>query len=283
MPNERELALFIWTGIALVWILTQPQFRRGAAGILSIAAHPKMLIPLLALAAWVGSEVWIGRRLNWWTPGLVTETGLWFVTSGLLLFANFNGAFTKPHFLRGKAVATLKLSVLLEGYAGLVPFPVVIELILQPIAFFLGAMSVFAAQQKEYAPARKAANFLIGLVGLVILGNVTLHLVSHWSSTDRADLLRQLALPVWLTLGVIPFIYLLAIYGGYEMAFTRLRLEPASPRARRRAKLALVWVFRHDVGGLYRFAGVWPTRLLESSSFGEAKRVVMNHRDPPAG
>jgi hypothetical protein len=279
MPNNRELALFVWSAVAAGLVLLYSDLRAQLPGLFKIAAHPKIVLSLAALAAWVGLEVWFAAHLGWWNSTLATETGLWFLTSGLVLFFNVTEAFTKPHFLRRKAVATLQMTVLLEGYAGLVSFALLVELTLQPLAFILGAMAVVATRQDQYAPARRAVQSLLILVGLLILGNVTLTLAIHWSTTDSADLFRQIAAPVWLTLGVIPFIYVLAIYAGYDMAYARTNWEESRPDARRRAKLALALSFRNDVRGLYAFAGSWPTRLVEARSLDEARRVIKEYKE----
>ena len=64
--------------------------------------------------------------------------------------------------------------------------------------------------------------------------------------------MRQLGLPLWLTIGAVPFIYVLALYATYESAFTRLALAARNGATRPiYVRLALLVGFNfhvHDLG-----------------------------------
>ncbi len=70
----------------------------------------KILLPLAALLAWVGGIVYLGWRAGLWEPNLTSGTVLWFVTTGLVLFGNFNEVSEEENYFRRKALATLELS-----------------------------------------------------------------------------------------------------------------------------------------------------------------------------
>lgn len=60
MPNNRQWALFIWLGVLVIWILTQPKIRKSFREVLRTALTFKILVPFAGLVAWAGTSVWLG-------------------------------------------------------------------------------------------------------------------------------------------------------------------------------------------------------------------------------
>lgn len=77
----------------------------------------------------------------------------------------------------------------------------------------------------------------------------------------------------------VPFIYGVAIYRAYEIAFTRIDWKTDVPRRQRLiAKLALVYSFYSRARELSMFSGPWQFRIREARSFVEARNVVHQFR-----
>jgi hypothetical protein len=55
---------------------------------------------------------------------------------------------------------------------------------------------------------------------------------------------------VWLTLGVMPLIYVVGLWSAHEQALIRINLSTDDPASRRRAKGALLHVRAGDAEGL---------------------------------
>src|SRR5438445_3943533 len=160
MPNNREWALCIWLGVLIVWGLSRRDLRASLGELTRTAVSPKILIPVLGMMAWVGGLIWLGSRWALWKPALAADTTLWLVTSGLVLFGNYQEAYARPHFFRRKAISAVRATVLLEAYVGLKSFNLPIELILQPVLASFAALSVVAARQQQ---SREVTRF-IGVV-----------------------------------------------------------------------------------------------------------------------
>jgi hypothetical protein len=275
VPNNREWALFIWAAVFIGWMMFQPGIRTSVGQMITIAKHPKIVIPLMGMIAWIGGEVWLGARWSLWTRTLTTDTAVWVVTAGLLLFGRYNHALTRPHFVRHRVVECLTVTALLEGYVALFPFALWMELIIQPVIAVIAILSAFAQAREQYVPIRKAPSFLLFAFGVTLLLYVTVTLVATWHDADKPDLLRQLALPVWLTVGLLPYVYFVALYAGYESVFLRLDWKPTSSRGvRLRNKLTLLLGLRFNARAIGSFGGAWPDRLSSVSSFREGRQVV---------
>jgi hypothetical protein len=120
---------------------------------------------------------------------------------------------------------------------------------------------------------------LFGLEGqpgvLALAGFILIQVVRQWQQvTTRANLL-ELLLPVWLTLALLPFIYVASILLAYGSAFNRIdwALGKTSDGSWK-AKLALVTVLRGRRVDASRFAGRWVSEAAAAPSFRAARRVA---------
>jgi hypothetical protein len=68
---------------------------------------------------------------------------------------------------------------------------------------------------------------------------VGIHLVSDWRAFIDSNVARGLALPIWLALGVAPFVYLLAAFAALQIAFIRINQATKRRISRTRAKFAV--------------------------------------------
>jgi hypothetical protein len=122
-------------------------------------------------------------------------------------------------------------------------------------------------------------------VSIVIVVYVTVALVGSWRQEDPWHDLRELALPVWLPLCLLPCIYALSLYSGYQVAFLRIDLfAKGRPGARRRAKAALLVNLNVRTHLVAKFGGGWLTQIAEAQTLSEARAVVRRYRTAnPAG
>jgi hypothetical protein len=119
----------------------------------------------------------------------------------------------------------------------------------------------------------------LGIAGLAVLIGTGAWLVEHWASLDKTELLLSFALPIWLTLASLPFVFLFSLYATYETTFVRIDLAANEDKnARRRAKAALIASFHLRNRALYAFTGKAPGELANATSWGEARRIIAYQR-----
>lgn len=279
MPNNRQWASIFWITALAVFVLARRETRASTVNVLRAATSAKILVPLALLLGWVVGLAYVGSRVGIWGPDRVTDTVFWFVTAGLVLFGRFDKVSHEPHFVRRTTVATLELSALVEVLSELFVLTLAAELILQPAFGVLGGMSVVAAQKPEHRPAKRLVDGVIVVASALLLVYVTVSLVSNWESVDKADLLQQFALPVWFTIGVLPYIYLVGLLAAYELAFLRIGWRSKTgwwPRTR--AKLVLLTSLHFKARDVGAFSGPWQLALASSTSFRDGRRVVRELR-----
>jgi hypothetical protein len=279
MPNNREWAILIWLLIALGLMLLNKDLRRNIGNLLTTFFKSRTLVLLVsAMLGYVALEIWVGAKLTLWNPGLATETVIWFVVTGLALFFKAKDASKQRHFYRNRVVAAFGIAVYLEFLTNLFVLSLVAELILQPFLVLLGALTAYAGAYERYKPVDKLTNRVLIFVGLALLIFAIQQLFASWDELDKWQAARELVLPMWLTVGLLPFIYFLSLYSNYEMAFKGIDFHTKDRRARFRAKLAFMTKFQLRAREAHTFNWLRARKLGSADSFRAARQVIDDFR-----
>jgi hypothetical protein len=276
--NNREWAVLLWLLIGLAWALSQHSVRSSLRDVGRAALHVKIILPTLAMMAYVGALVRIGWQLNLWTVSLTKDTIIWFVGSGLVLLANIDKAWKEQQFFRRTALRTLELTVFIQFFANLFVLSLPAELLLQPVVLFLVMLSAFTEGERRYRIVKRFVDRLLMLIGLGIASFSLVQLVQHWGHLDKKMGLLEFALPVWLTLGLLPFIYFIALYAAYESSFTRIDFMVKDPAARRRVKLAVITTTYGRIRDLSALRGHYAREVGSAVSLTAARNVIKKFR-----
>jgi hypothetical protein len=276
--NNRDWAVVIWLAIAIIFFGRQKEVRSSFGQVLRTVAGPKILVPLLAMPAYIAALVYLGWRLGLWNDELVKDTIIWVIGPAMALFVNSASAGKSEHFFRRAALSTVKYTVLVEFYLNLVVLPLAAELVLVPVVTLVALLTVVAATEDRYRQVHQFLSVTSVVIGLGLLVYVTVRVATDWREFDTLHELQVLALPVWLTVGVLPYIYGLSVYANYETTFMRVDLATENKRSRRNAKLALVTGLRLRVRAVSHFAHPWLHEITGATSFAEARHVVRSFR-----
>ena len=122
MPNTREWALIFLDLRGSGVDPDAPRSTLKLKGVIRAALAWKLLVTALGMVAWVSLEVWAGARFSLWMPDLATDTVLWFVTAGLVLFSSVTNVGSEQHFFRTKALATMRVTAVVQGYVSWLRF-----------------------------------------------------------------------------------------------------------------------------------------------------------------
>jgi len=233
---------------------------------------------IIFLAAWTAGLVWLGASIGLWRWELLQGTVIWFMGSALVLLFNVDKIEKDPAYLRHRASALVAWTVLVTFFINLTTLPLDYELALQPMLAGLILLSVAGEYDETRRRAGRRAEILLALVGTGLLGYSAAHVANHWSEFIVAEQLRSFLLPVWLTLGLLPMVYSLAVVFAYDGARRRISLDSPSRRATARALLALVIerVVRPDE--VSRFRLYWARQLAIANSLDDARQVVVRLR-----
>jgi hypothetical protein len=274
--NDRELAVLIWTGISAVAILGHKDLRPHALNVLRVVVRPVIVVPLVAFAAYTLGLLTIGSQRSLWTPELTGDSVAWFIAVGLGLFFDLEAVFERPDFFRRAASRAVRITVFVEVFVNLAVFSLPIEFVLLPTLAFLTTLAAFASLKPEHRPAQSCAEGLLSLFGFAFVIYVGIEVLTNTDDFD--DAWRRFALPVWLTLGALPFIYMLGLYAAYQVAFGQINAVTDDRRRRRQAKAALLVGLgvRARVVGAFRL--YYANQIAEAESYRGARAVVAKFR-----
>jgi len=277
--NNREWASLFWLLAFAAWALSRRDVRSSLRQAAGMVPQPKIFGPVLLMVLYTCGLTFVGWRLGLWNPNLIKSTVLWFFISGLVLLSNaiLKAGKERGFFLRA-ARQTLEATVFVEFLTSLFVLSLPAELILQPVVVFLVLLSAVAAQQEQHRIVKTLADRLLAVIGFGLAGYALFQLGRQWDQVDKGAHLLEFALPVWMTIGALPFIYFVSLYAQYESAFWRTDFLTKDRAGQRRAKLAMVTTIKGRVRDISALTGYWSTEAASAPSFSAARNVIKHFR-----
>lgn len=226
LPNftNREYALAIWLGIAIVLMLSQKNIRDTIFAMFRTILHRKILLPLFILIAYIVFVVFLFFKLHLWEMGMVKETLYWFFGTAVVMFVNVNNAGNDAQFFRKKLLSNLEFMVIFGFIINLYTFSLPAEIVLMPFLFLLFGMIAVAEIDKKHAPIKRILAFFLSAVGIFFLFYAVSMAILDFGNFFSIATLKDFLLHPMLTILVLPFIYFLALYSIYDGLFMRIDL-----------------------------------------------------------
>jgi hypothetical protein len=274
MPNNRQWAILIWLAVAAVVLLRKPELRSSLRGLFRVLLDTKRAAVLVGMVAYVCGLLLIAYKLGIWSWDLATDTAVWFLGTALVLLFRAAQDEGDSGFFRRTATATVRWSVFVEFLMNVRVFSLPLELLLQPLLFFLLLVASFAGTRSEYSQVKRILDVVVAALGLVLFIVVSVLVIRDWDQIDPAGQTLSLALPIWLTLGFLPFLALTSIWFRLDHIYVHLRNDTNAWSGRLRGMTAILTTLGLDRTELRAFVGYWPRRLSETDTYQEAKGIV---------
>jgi hypothetical protein len=276
--TNRELAIFLWTTVLLVWATTRREVRESMLQVANAALNFKIVSVLLLFAGYIIGWVRIAERADVWNDLLIKDTVLWFLFAGTALLFQFNQAGTEDQFFRRAALRTVEISVFLDFFLSIPTLDLVAELVLVPVVGFLTLLVVFTSSRNEYAWQKRFWEYL--LIGVVVwlIWDTARNVYVQREDLDLATLARSLTLVIWLPLVSLPFIYFLSLFAGYESAFIRMRVANGGRPASLPSRFALIVGLNGRLREVHAFSGPWAKKAATATTFSDAWKAVREFR-----
>lgn len=256
MFDNRQLATIILLGAFLAWALTKCSVRESTFSVLRAFATPKVLVPFLLYALWLVGLHWLSWQVGLWNIKLLGESIFWAGVSGFaLLMLAVTDAGKGDNFFRKRAIDTLKFGAFFEFFLNIKSLSLIGELLLQSIIALLAFARVLAAHDEKYAISRKLLDAMLSFVTLGLVIYTVTFLVQDWSQVDKGQEFRKLLMPIWLTLGAMPFTFGFALIAAYGLIFARMKATTGLKRASLKSRLGVLLALRTRLLDLHSFGG----------------------------
>ncbi len=260
-------------------MLRAPSLRASLVGVVRMFRDRAICIAIVAFLATSLGLLWGASLVGLWNGGLLADTVFWMLGSGIVLLFNFARATERPSFFRASLAELIRVAIFLDVLLEVSILSLPIELLLVPVATLLTMVAAVTERQDQHKQVSKGAQFILALVGLALVSTGLLRLVRHFGGHDYGQLVRQALLPIWLTAGLLPYVYLLGIYARYEVVARHNDWQSSTTSNKGFALKATVLrefgLKGHELGQLNRRA---MSAVAQAGNYKEARRQIQLHR-----
>ncbi|WP_075996636.1 DUF3995 domain-containing protein [Salaquimonas pukyongi] len=223
--TTRDYAVLIWLTIAISVLSIYPAVRSGAVGVLRAALTPKLSAIFLTYALYVGAACWIGYRFGFWSPSDLKATIVWVLFTGTILLGRAIGQPYKTKFFTGIVRDNFRMILIVEFMVVAYTFALWKELLLIPWFALLGMLQAASQNKPEHKNVESLVSWLLVIsVVLLIVAFAKITLDTHGAIFNLSTL-REVLLPVWLSIVSVPAFYVTYCFARWEQARIRINLK----------------------------------------------------------
>lgn len=217
--NNREISSALWITVVVAISLIRAKDVRSSLGLLFKAfMHWKIILITGLFSLNIYSICRIMSAWNIWKIDQFSATIIWAALQFFpLISATLNAQEQDEHFEK-LFWYSLKLSVVFEFVAVANPFSLTIELFLVPLTTFLAILLVVAERDEKAVLVYKIISWVLIVTGIVIAWHSVQIIWEDPAKFFTGKTARNFVLPALLTIGSIPFLYLLYCYSHIEYA-----------------------------------------------------------------
>lgn len=219
--STREIAFGIYALIILIYIIAHKNTRIDLIDLIKVACTKQLIIPFAIILVYAALFVLVLTYFPFWQWIYLKDIVIWVLFAGVPIC--FNAVNSDGGYFNNIVKDNFKFTTLIEFLVGTFTFNIIIELLLQPIIFFLVIMQTIATSKGKYKGAEKLLTLIIALTGILVLFFTFRNALISTEPDDIESLIVCFSLPIILSILYLPIAYLLAIYAKYEIIFIRLK------------------------------------------------------------
>lgn len=275
--NTRETAIAAWLAALFIFALAKSNLRSSLGSLIKQLFGSVLAWFLATAAAYTAGAVLVLRHFGYWGEHIATTAAVWFIGIGLVALFNVNPVDSS--YFRRLMLHSVALVAIVEFIVNLHTFPLLVELVLVPLAVLLGGTQALAEVSPEFALARKPIAWLVTLLGLTSLSFSLAYVFTNFDKVATAEKIREFLLPLILTICFLPFLYaarMVIVYQGMlQMTRFGFRENEALYRFARRL---IVRACGLSLGRAQLFEAQFRGRLMFTENEAGVARVVEEFR-----
>jgi hypothetical protein len=223
--NSREVATGIWFCIFTAWVVykAKPNFISMIEPVVKAALVKPIVFSFLLLLAYSLSLIPLLDTVGLWETHQIKNFVFWFFAVACVYLSKLPKIESDASYFSNSIKSAFKITAVLQFVLTVYTFSLWFELILVPITTFIVVMASFAKRNDEYKKVAKLCEVMIVLIGTLIIGFTMHQLITNFSEFGKTKTFYDFVVPTSLSLLVLPFYYLLAMYSVYERIFIRMQ------------------------------------------------------------
>lgn len=266
--NNRELAIAIWLFVAIILCVSNSKIRESLFQVVKAFFAWKLTILYIMMFAYIVLIILAMSGMGLWKMKHLPLTILWGVFVAFVMLFDFQKGNDSNYF-KSSLKDNLKALIILEFIVNLYVFALWLELLLVPFMAIIGGMLAISETNKEYEIIKKILNFTMSLIGLIFIGYAGYMIATDFKIFATFENLGNFYLPILFSITFIPFVYLFALYSGYETFFIRLGFFVEDTNILRYAKRKTIFAFNLNLWKLNK----WSKYVNSSWRFKEKQEV----------
>lgn len=275
--TTREIAIFIYGILLLAYVIVRKKGKNILMPVIKAACHIKLIIPFCMVLLFAAGFVWVGTHLPFWDWVYVKDIVFWVLFAGVPICFNATNRQLEEHYFRNILIDNLKFTALVEFVTGTFTFPIIGELILQPLLVFFVILESSLVKKTE--ATKKVVDGLIGIAGLIIIGLTIKSMADSIGEIYFVDILVGLALPIILSIIYLPVAYFFALYAKYEIVFLRMGFkEPNDKKLKINHRIKVIRLCKLSYKKVCRFLYEYLPKMYVRMSAAEFENIIDEFR-----
>ena len=216
--STREVAIAIYILLLIVFLLSNKQTRSIAINMIGNALKKPIITVFLIIVGYGTIITLILSNFDFWKTIYLKDIIFWILFIGVPI--SFSAVENKEKdFFKSIVFRNFAFSALVEFVFGTFTLHFVVELILQPIVFLLTAVQIKTMHDDENKQVNNICNWLLSIIGFVIIGLTIEEIVIQIRELNKFDLLISFLTPIVYSFVFVPLAYIIAVYAKYEDIF----------------------------------------------------------------
>lgn len=285
--SNRELATYSWLILITLYAFFYKPMRPIAFEVLSSAFARTLVGVYILLGLYLSLIIFALNEIGLWNIEQLKNTVIWSLTVAISLTFRMKGDTHDKGRIKSIIKDNIRFLLLMEFLISFYSFDFFIEfLVFIPFTFMLGYMLAIAGSKPEYAPVKTLLEFILVALGIALTVHAVVNLVSDLSGFLSMETFNDFYLPPILSIFLIPFLFFISIYAGYERVFLVLSIPIPNMWVRLYAQLRAICAFRFKLGVLDE----WKTCIFRhyqnpgfkevNRSFKEIAEMLVAERNP---
>lgn len=242
--NNREISIAFWIIVSLILLCIKKDFRSLLISATQGFTHQIFLVLFIGFALYIAALSWVGIGIGLLNSGQTTAVVIWYFVGGLILpFRAVSAKGGMQHFQRYAESSFIGIA-LFEFIVVFNTFSLLAELFLVLITFLLGAAMAISESRPEFSSTKNLFTWLLGILILFLAWNSISQIWVAPEDFFTMTTLGDFILPIYLTIGSMPFLYALYCYSCTEQVRIRIARESSqSKEVKKYAKKCFTYRF----------------------------------------
>lgn len=214
MITNREIAIFIWINIFLIYCLLKKEIKRPLINLIKSALSKKLIKLYIFIYTYIFLCIYILYKVKFWNIVMLKDTIVWIIT--IPIFSVMKAQEDWKIYFKETLKSCFEIYILIEFIGINYPFSIWIELIIIPIVLLFSLVGEFAENFGGTEEVSTFAYCIVIVLSLISFIHSIKLAINDMQNIFTIDTLKNLIFIPILTIIYMPITYLIIVFMNYE-------------------------------------------------------------------